>query len=414
VNPIMSVRVDAVCMLPAANVCLEGTLDGGRTSEGDENVRNWHLLSGEYPPMHGGVADHSLLLALELAKMGKRVHVWCRGALERDVRESTNVVVERIASGFGRRGLAALENALNRAAAPRTLLVQYAPHSFGWKGMNLPLCRWIRGRRKKGDDVRVLFHEVAFPFVRRPLHHNILALVQRRMAKVVLQAASQVYVTTPAWEPILRWLGWQGECTWLPAPSNVPKGDVVEAEVVRHRLCSDGLRRLVGHFGTYGGGIVARLVPVVRRLLQTHPNVRFLFLGRGGDAFLRSHPDLQSHASAVENLNARDLAAHIRSCDLMLQPYPDGVNGRRTSLMACLINGRPTVGNFSRHSESIWKEGGVALAGDDPGDFAAVAAELLDNGDWRAQLGNAGAELYERRFSIRHVVDRLLNTDATA
>src|SRR5208337_3664604 len=118
------------------------------------------------------------------------------------------VWVHRVAGRFGPAGLARLDRELGRFPGPRTILIQYVPHAFGWKAMNLPFVAWawIRSIRRR-DDVRVMFHEVAFPWVRQPLRHNLLAAVHRAMATVLVRSCSRVYVTIPGWVPILRRLG---------------------------------------------------------------------------------------------------------------------------------------------------------------------------------------------------------------
>ena len=44
---------------------------------------------------------------------------------------------------------------------------------------------------------------------------------------------------------------------------------------------------------------------------------------------------------ATSRLSPADVALHLAACDLLLQPYPDGVTARRTSVMAGFVNGRP-------------------------------------------------------------------------
>ena len=40
------------------------------------SVPVWHLLTGEYPPKGGGIADYTAILARALADVGRQVHVW--------------------------------------------------------------------------------------------------------------------------------------------------------------------------------------------------------------------------------------------------------------------------------------------------------------------------------------------------
>ena len=42
---------------------------------------SWHILTGEYPPRPGGVADYTSQVAAGLAEAGDEVHVWTTGAV---------------------------------------------------------------------------------------------------------------------------------------------------------------------------------------------------------------------------------------------------------------------------------------------------------------------------------------------
>ena len=87
---------------------------------------------------------------------------------------------------------------------PSTILVQYVPTGFGLRGANIPWCRWLLERsRRTGGDVRVMFHEPYYEFTWRPLLQNALALAERLMARMLLRAASRVYLSTDAWRRYL-------------------------------------------------------------------------------------------------------------------------------------------------------------------------------------------------------------------
>lgn len=246
----------------------------------------WHVVTGEYPPDSGGVADYTAAVASALADSGVEVHVWSNGDQPGPVTLPGEVTVHRVAGSFGPSGLARLDRDLNRFPGPRTILIQYVPHAFGWKAMNLPFVAWALMRRvRRQDDVRVMFHEVAFPWVRRPMRHNFLAAVHRAMAAVMLRACTRAYVAIPGWLPLLRRLG-AGPLpiTWTPVPSNVPEEASTSAVAARRAelTSNDPTVRLVGHFGTYGPSVSRALGPVVRELLGRRPEVRVLLLGVGG------------------------------------------------------------------------------------------------------------------------------------
>mgnify|MGYP003351118917 CR=1 FL=1 len=123
---------------------------------------HWHLLTGEYPPTAGGVADYTALVARGLADGGDAVTVWTPASSRRPASgDDGRVRVEVLPDHFGPRALAHLTRELSprlsRRSSPATgadectqrLLVQYVPHAFGWKGGNLPFGLWLYRQRRK-------------------------------------------------------------------------------------------------------------------------------------------------------------------------------------------------------------------------------------------------------------------------
>src|SRR5262249_4136625 len=140
----------------------------------------WHIVTGEYPPLPGGVADYTCLLARELARAGDDVHVWTAelaGSTPADPETvDTRLSVTRLPGHFGRQALRRLGAELDRSPRPFRLLIQYTPQLYGMRGMNVPFARWIRSRRT--DSPWVMFHECAFPLLPgQKWRHRLLAWV---------------------------------------------------------------------------------------------------------------------------------------------------------------------------------------------------------------------------------------------
>lgn len=377
------------------------------------NKLAFSILTGEYPPQPGGVADYTAQLANRLAE--------CRPVVvapecPNQPPPPAGICFVSLPDCFGIRGLLKLDRHLARTVGPNRLLLQYTPHAFGMKALNLPLCFWLGWRRWGcGDDVHVMFHEVAFPFVRRPLRHNLIAVGNRLMAFVLMQACTRAYVAIPAWAEMLRKLGGRRvPIAWLPVPANVPDEPQPAAPSIRENHLRGGGDALVGHFGTYPEAIASSLAPAMARLLADRPATRFLLLGRGGDGFLArlkaSHPAMQGKAFATGGLGSVELSANIQACDLMLQPYPDGISTRRGTAMACLANGVPVVTSVGPLSEPLWAAAdSVCLAASlAPDAVAAACVNLLDSPEVRRKLGERGRELYRARFSLERTVQTLL------
>ena len=166
---------------------------------------HWAILTGEYPPQTGGVADYTRQVALALAAAGDRVDVFAPPGDTRTEIDNPGINVHRLPDHFGPHGLAALDRTLGRIKADR-LLIQYVPHAYGWKAMNLPFAIWVATSActRPRTCTWVMFHEVAFPFHWRPLTHALLSVVTRTMARLIAGAAERVFSSIASWGREIR------------------------------------------------------------------------------------------------------------------------------------------------------------------------------------------------------------------
>ena len=93
---------------------------------------------------------------------------------------------------------------------------------------------------------------------------------------------------------------------------------------------------------------------------RRNPSAHFLLIGSGSEAFrsalVARDRSLADRVSATGTLNAAELSAHIEACDVLLQPYPDGVTSRRTTTMAGLFARVPVVTTQGKLTERFWQE----------------------------------------------------------
>jgi glycosyltransferase involved in cell wall biosynthesis len=180
---------------------------------------------------------------------------------------------------------------------------------------------------------------------------------------------------------------------------------------VRDRYAPGGI--LIGHFSTFGPSITPMLSEILPRLLSSASQASVLLIGGGSAAFRSSfvseHPNLAQRVHATGRLDARDLSFHVSACDVLMQPYPDGVTSRRTTVMAALSHGRPVVTTSGPLTESFWKSSNaVVLAGVEDADaFVSSVLGLLDNPTKRTQIAECARELYQSQFDIERIVCRL-------
>ena len=349
-----------------------------------------HVLTGETETGTGGVGDYTQLLARALDGRGATVRIW--NARDPQLRQALPIALRE---------------------QPGYVLLQYVPNTLGRRGANIGFCRWLLSLSRAGVDIRVMFHEPYLYFSWNPLHSG-LALVQRAMAAVLLRAASHNYVSTEQW---LRYLApyapRDAVFTVLPIPSTIPAPAPAPAIASWRERLGGGTRLLVGHFGTYGAHVAAELEPVIPAVLRHFEGVRFVCIGRGSTAFADrirgQHADNRTRVVATGELSPEETAAAIAACDVVVQPYPDGVTTRRTSVMAPLALGVATVTSRGFLTEPIWAEAApVALAtASDADAHADMVATLLRDAGARNELASRGRAVYDVQFSIDRTVAAL-------
>jgi glycosyltransferase involved in cell wall biosynthesis len=380
------------------------------STTGMKHIR-WAIISGEYPPMAGGVSDYTRLLAQELVKCGDEVHIWCPACEGTELRDA-GVQVHRLVGHFGPAALRRLTSELQQMPQPYEILVQYVPHAFGWKAMNLPFCLWLYSRRR--DQITVMFHEAVVPISwSQPLSHNFLGVVTRIMAALVLRASKRNFVSVPTWLRFLEPLRPRAPLEWLPVPANIPceRTELVSA-ALHQRISARPDVRVVAHFGTFGAALRSMLANLLPPLLAGGDRMGLL-IGPGGVEFagelVRAQPALEGRFYCTGALLPDQVAPWLGAADILVQPYPDGASGRRGTLMAGLALGLPIVTNEGAATEPVWREScAVRFApADSPEMFASAVDELLADENLRRTTARNGLALYAGRFAVGHTVSAL-------
>ena len=357
-------------------------------------MKVWHLVTPEFPPLPGGVSEHSRVLAAAAASRGRVVHVWTTpGALP-----AAGVHVHTTLGAFTRADLSRADAALDSYAAPRDLFVQWVPHGFGYRGVNVPFARWVARRAAKGDRVDVMVHEPFVDYFGGSWIQPARALVQRHMTRTVLRAARRVWMSIPGWEArLLPMVRDASVLRVLPVPGTIPVDRSMAAVAeVRGRALSSA-SRLVGYFGAGGPYAEAALQAAVRDLAARRRDIAFLCIGRGSEGVAARLNAPQVMATGAIDLTS--LSHHLSACDVLLQPYVDGVSGRRTTTISALEHGIPVATTFGALSEPFWQDTrAVAVVPSERPHLLAGAIEELLSADRHAEAQSAAAALYLARF----------------
>ena len=373
-------------------------------------TRRWHIVTPELPPDCGGVGDYTAQVATGLSENGDRVTVYSPPQSS-SWKGPETVEVVTLGDWFGPRSEAELATRLDREPSSR-LLIQYVPAVFGRRAANVPFCRWLRSRGRAGSDLRVMFHEPYSYFDWRP-DHILKAVAQRAMARTLLDGASMVYLPTDTWRRYLSDYGPEpiARALTLPIPSSIPRLDGGEAVRAMRAAALGEATLLLGHFGTYGKHVAPPLRHAIYDLLTSDPQVAMMCTGAGSDSFAESmrvaYPAFRRRITGTGRASANDISVWLQACDLLVQPYPDGVTTRRTSVMAALSNARAVVTSDGPLTENVWRETGCVSLAQSAAGLVRTARDLLADATGRAALELRAAATYASTFDLRHTIHAL-------
>ncbi len=341
--------------------------------------------------MEGGVGDYAASLGGALAALGARVHALVPSACAGTRVDGIEVhsIGHRWSSGALLRA-----RALARRLRLDALLLQYQAGAFHLRGPIhfLPAVA--------GVPVVTTFHDLRVPWL-----FPLAGRLRRDAVTLLARSSKGVVAAEPRDLDELRRRGARLAAR-IPIGSNVPCAPPAdwERDAFRTRM---GVARddlLVGHFGLQHPLKGARdLLLALDRLVRGGHRVRLVLIGGSVGTLGSGHEDfaaeferdlerlgLRDRVSVTDHLPARDVSAHLLSCDVVALPYRDGASHRRGTLTAALAHGCAIVTTRPELPDPAWRDGEnmrlVPVA--DPDALAAAVAELAQDRGLRERLSN--------------------------
>lgn len=377
------------------------------------------LITGEYPPMQGGVGDFTRELATALAAPNRHVHV-ITGRVNGDVPgDQSPVQVHRTVTGWGLRCWRQIANVTRRIDL-QVLNIQYEPAAYAMQvGINFLASGYAR--RLVRPPIVTTFHDLLMPYLfpkAGRLRWQVVEYLARRSEAVIVTNAED--------QAKLRAYHLHRDPVLIPIGSNIDPALAGEFDraAERARWGAAPGELIVGYFGflnlSKGGEVLMQAMKLLR---DAGRSARLLLVGgRTGtsdptnaayasqvDALIKIL-DLQSQVTATGYLDPAAASRALLACDVIALPYVDGASLRRGSLMAALAHGRPIVTTEPRypieglsHAQSAW-----FVPPNDPAALAAAIDEVLDKAELRAQL-ERGAATAARLYTWDQIAARTLD-----
>jgi glycosyltransferase involved in cell wall biosynthesis len=373
------------------------------------------LVTGEYPPMEGGVGAFTEQLARALAMSGHEIHIITSNkARPAEIQRTLTAIKEPVDLGFARLhpragkwrwpDLTVIADIAIRYDL-ETVNIQYQAAAFN---MRSPAINFLPWRLKGFTTTVVTFHDLRVPYL-----FPKAGGLRERVVRMLTRQADGCIATNPADDRRLH--DWTDRpVRRIPIGSNIDAYDPnhIELAEVRERLDLKPGDILIGYFGFLSESKGADLL--IDSLAMLDERYHLVFIGgQTGDsdqdnnqAFVHrlraqiDHLNLNERVHWTGFLPSRRVSAHLAATDLMVMPYRDGVSLRRGTLMAVLAHGRPLVTTYPEeeipeleHGENIW-----LLSPHDSPALAAGIAMLMADPEQRNRLRRGAREL-ARQFS---------------
>lgn len=373
------------------------------------------LISGEYPPMQGGVGDFTRELALALVELGHEVHVITRPGCGLQEGDAMRLNVHPVVPNWGWRSYRRVMG-LARRLNLDVLNIQYQSAAYDLHpAINfLPLFASRLSLWRPRPAVVVTFHDLKVPYLfpkAGSLRDRVVTLLARHAdASIVTNRADELELTPRRVGRIAR----------IPIGSNITPllPDDYDRNAWRALLGLMPTDLLLGFFGFFNER--KGIKTLVQALSALPQHVHLLFIGGtvgSSDATNRAYADhisalitaldLENRVHYTGYVPAGEVSAAFAATDLCALPYADGISFHHGTLMAALAHGRPILSTLPPidlpelvHGETVW-----LVSPGDPDALAVAIAALADAPEQRQRLSRGAAEL-SAQFTWDHIAAR--------
>ena len=362
------------------------------------------LITGEYPPLQGGVGDFTRELARALIAAGHEAQVVTTAVSHQQSAISPSreddVVVQRVVSSWGTRCWGQIANLAHHECFD-VLDIQYEPAAYAMQvGVNFLPGAWVR--RVIKVPIVATFHDLLVPYlfpkagslrwkiVEYLAHHSDAVIVTNDEDRARL---SKVHAKRPI-----------SDLHLVPIGSNIDPASAGEFDraATRARWGIRPAEQILGYFGFLSlskGG--SDLMQALKILSDRGLPVKLLLIGgRTGS----SDPANAEYAAQVEHLieslgvkdrlittgylEPREVSHALLTCDVMALPYVDGASLRRGSLLAAIAHGQAIVTTEPRYPiEGLQHESSVLyVPPSDPRSLADSVQRVLQDAALRTRL----------------------------
>jgi glycosyltransferase involved in cell wall biosynthesis len=354
------------------------------------------LITGEYPPMHGGVGAFTREIAREMVLQSHEVYVLTRQSAKSD--SDAGINIEPVIGKTW--GWDTLNVAVKWAQCAKLDIINV---QFQTAAYDMHPAIHFLPRSLGGIPLIVTFHDLRVPYL-FPKAGRLRNWVVRHLAAT----SAGVIATDRADAAILsdRW-GVENVC-WIPIGSNIrtePPADYDRTQW-RKSLGINESDLLISYFGflNESKGALTLIEAVAHLVERGIPAYIIMIGGRAGASDPTDYAYGQRIDAAIEASNLTDrvhwtdfveeeqVSAHFYASDITALPYLDGVSLRRGTLMAALAHQRAIVTTTSQTHIRELEGALVTVPANDPIKLANAIENLWHDEQRREALKQASGD----------------------
>ncbi len=359
------------------------------------------FITGEYPPMQGGVGAFTREMARAMADLGHEVRVL--SSVRAGAGNLPDVPIDAIIDRWRYRAMRAARG-WARLHDLDAVNIQYQTAAYNMS----PFIHFLPHYLRRAVPVFTTFHDLRVPYL-FPKAGALRFFLVLAMAR----GSTGAIVTNREDESILAVDPRVKHLRRIAIGSNVkaelPPG--YDRAAWREKIGAKPGDLVVGYFGFLNASKGAHvLVGAAAKALAAGTPIRLLMIGgRAGDSDptnleygktvdgLIAHLGLQDRVHWTGFVNDAEVSGHLCACDLCALPYRDGVSYRRGTFMAAIAHGCAVITTMPDMDlpELMSGENVRLVPRRDADALAEAIIELADKPDVRKRLSRGARELAE-------------------
>ncbi len=365
------------------------------------------MITGEYPPMEGGVGDFTRELGQALHQQGHTIHILTTMAeAGASAQEENGLIIDRQVHDWGW----AAHNKIMRwlkATQPDIINIQYQAAAYQMRGGIDLFPRWQK--RNLNAPIVTTFHDLLppylFPKAGALRQWAVWQLAEHANGVIVTNSADYTRLSQQLEKPNAP------PIRLIHIGSNIAPSPPVGYERRAWRLQQglDPETPILGFFGfiNHSKGIETLLEAMAQLIKEGFPAYLLFIGGRTGSSDITNQGYAKEIDALMQELGLTqhihhtgftmpaEISAALLAADICALPYADGANLRRGTLHAALAHGCPII-TTRPDSDTPQLRDGENILLIPPGDAQALARNiqrLWHNPELRAKLGQQAAAL---------------------